>query len=120
MKCEVEIDVEIPDGYKIKRIGLPRMGETFVEAVSPVSLQTAAINFHARICVIVEKDLKWRRATKREVCDFMFDSTTSNLHKGVEPIRNIKTIDVESAFCVLFDGQSGWYALSELYVSEQE
>ncbi len=92
MKCEVEIDVEIPEGYRIKRIGLPRIGETFVETVSPVTLETASINFHTRICIIVEKVAKWRTASPQEILEKLLQPDAHVMRavgKDIQKIYNI-------------------------------
>ncbi len=54
MKCEVEINVEIPKGYKIKRIGLPREGERYIDPNAPFGIGRAPFDYGNLICIVIE------------------------------------------------------------------
>jgi hypothetical protein len=96
MKCEVEIDFEIPDGYKIKRIGLPRTGETFVGTISPCRLENASVDFLSRICVIVEKVPYWRPANRTEVIQLLIDPNKHKIRLKSNPTLNIEIVSFDS------------------------
>ena len=104
MKCEVEIDVEIPDGYKIKRIGLPRMGEQYVNGAKACRVETATNDFQHVNCVIVEKDLKWRTASPQEVMEKLLLQKPHTIRARGKAVTTIYNMTLESVYITDEDG----------------
>lgn len=98
MKTEVQIDVTIPKGYKIKRIGAPREGELYISEVNG-ELRTAATDYTPRCWyfVIVEKVEYWREATPEEIVEkliypAMFNMGYENEVGDLRPIQSIESL----------------------------
>jgi hypothetical protein len=102
MKCEVEIDVEIPEGYKIKRIGAAKKGELYIDIVAGGSITTAGTD-HRYVAIVVEKDLKWRRATPAELLDAMMHPMKHKLRywQGVTPFAPYGIVSLDRDYVTL-------------------
>lgn len=110
MKTEVEIDVEIPDGYKIKRIGAPKKGELYIDDCVHKTVIKANTHLRYSTCVIVEKCPKWRLASPQEVLERLLGQKIHVMRARGKSIENIYNMTLQFVYVKDEDGlqQVGW------------
>jgi hypothetical protein len=96
MKCEVEIDVKIPDGYRVVRIGAPKKGELYIDNPKDPSVFEAEYDLQYVSCIIVEKCAKWRPAWRTEVIEMLINPNKHKIRLKSNPTLNIEIVSFDS------------------------
>ena len=103
MRCEVEVDFEIPRGYKVVRIGAPKKGELYIDNPKDPRVYESDTDLNYVVCIIVEKDLKWRRATPDELLAAMMQPSKHKLRywQGVIPFPPYGIVSLGPSYVTL-------------------